>query len=150
MSITDAIDFLKKLSKETNNKRELRIYKDFITILSNLINRDFSEEQVLQIENEIETLNLKSNPENKKLYFNKKMTAFKQFLKTEYSLVPKGYYTNMGIGLGTSFGVLFVVVVLSSFERSMGISFGIMAGMLIGLILGHYMDTQVKEAGKAI
>lgn len=150
MSITDAIDFLKKLSEETNNKRELRIYKDFITILSNLIDRNFSEEQVLQIENEIETLNFKSNPENKKRYFNKKLTAFKQFLKTEFSLIPKGYYTNMGIGLGTSFGVLFGVVVLSSFERSLGISFGIMAGMLIGLIIGRYMDSQVKEAGKMI
>lgn len=150
MSITDAIDYFKKLSKETNNKRELRIYKDFITILSNLLDRNFSEDQLLQIENEIETLNLKSNPENKKRYFNKKLTVFKQFLKTEFSLVPKGYYTNMGIGLGTSFGVLFGVVVLSSLERSLGISLGLVTGMLIGLIIGHYMDSQVKEAGKVI
>lgn len=150
MSITDAIDFFKKLSKETNNKRELRIYKDFITTLSNLNNRIFSEEQLLQIENEIVTLNLKSNPENKKRYFSKKLRVFKLFLKTEFSLVPKGYYTNMGIGSGTSFGVLFGVVVLSSFERSLGISFGIIAGMLIGLIIGRYMDSQVKEAGKVI
>ncbi|GGK19573.1 hypothetical protein GCM10007962_12080 [Yeosuana aromativorans] len=150
MSITDAIDFFKKLSKETNNKRELRIYKDFITMLSNLNNRNLSEEQLLQIEKEIETLNLKSNPENKKRFFSKKLTVFKQFLKTEFSLVPKGYYTNMGIGLGTSFGILFGVMVLSSLERSLGISLGIVAGMLIGIIIGHYMDSQAKEAGKVI
>jgi divalent metal cation (Fe/Co/Zn/Cd) transporter len=150
MSITETIDFFKKLSKETNNKRELRIYKDFITMLSNLLDRNLSEEQLLQIEKEIETLNLKSNPENKKRFFSKKLMVFKQFLKAKFSLVPKGYYTNMGIGLGTSFGVLFGVVVLSSFERSLGVSLGIVAGMLIGLIIGHYMDSQVKEAGKVI
>lgn len=150
MSITDAIDFFKKLSKGTNSKRELRIYKEFISILSNLLDRNFSEEQLLQIENEIERLNLKSNPENKKRYFNKKLMVFKQFLKTEFSLVAKGYYTNIGIGLGTSFGVLFGVVVLSSLERSLGISLGIVAGMLIGIIIGHYMDSQAKEAGKVI
>ena len=150
MSIIETIDFFKKLSKETNNKRELKIYKDFITILSNLKSRNFTEDQVLQIENHIETLNLKSNPENKKHYFNKKLIVFKQFLKTEFSLIPQGYYTNIGLGLGTCFGVLFGVVALSSFERSLGISLGIIIGMFIGLIIGQHKDSKVKATGKML
>jgi hypothetical protein len=29
-------------------------------------------------------------------------------LRETYSLLSKGYYTNLGVGLGSSFGILFV------------------------------------------
>ena len=78
MNIIEATEFLNKLLKETKNKREVKVYKDFIAILSNLKSRDLTEEQLLLIEDEIKILNLKSNPLTLELprTFNNQLDAF--------------------------------------------------------------------------
>lgn len=143
MTITESLGFFKKLQKETVNKREIKIYRSFIAILSNLENRDLTDDQLLSIENEIKILNLGEYPKNKRKYFGKKLNAFKAYLKKEFSLISEGYYTGIGMSLGMCFGVAFG----ASFG-SLGISSGLAFGMLIGLLIGRYKDLEAKKQNR--
>ena len=105
MTIIEAMDFFEQLINETKNKREIKVYKSFISILLNLKSRDLSDDELLAIEHEIDLLNIMSNPENKRKYFSKKLHAFKGFLKEKFSLISEGYYTGIGMSLGMCFGV---------------------------------------------
>ncbi len=145
MNIIEALGFFEKQLKETDKKREIKIYRSFISILSNLKSRDLSENQLLSIENEIEILNLKSNPENKRKYFSKKLNTFKTFLKKEFSLISEGHYTAIGMSLGMCFGV--------AFETSLGpsgTSLGLALGMLIGLVIGRAKDLEAEKQNRVL
>jgi hypothetical protein len=150
MTLQEAHNFFESLKIETTKKSEIRVYEKFLHILSELKNRDFSKDEIQSIEAELDRLNLKSNPENRKKYFGKALSKFEKFLKDTFSLITKGYYTTIGIGLGASFGILFGIVILPGLERSLGIAMGLSIGMLIGLIIGRNMDSQAKVAGKML
>lgn len=145
MNITETIGFIEKLQTETVNKREIKIYRSFISILSNLKNRDLSDDQLLSIENEIKILSLKDYPKNKRKYFGKKLNVFKDYLKKEFSLISEGYYTAMGMSLGMCFGV----AIGTSFG-SLGISSGLAFGMLIGLLIGRTKDSEAKKQNRVL
>ena len=150
MTVQEAYTFFESLRTETTKKYEIRVYEKFLHILSELKIRAFSKDEIQSIETELDSLNLKSNPKNRKKYFKKTLSKFEKYLKDTFSLTTKGYYTNMGIGLGSSFGILFGVVVLSSFERSLGISLGMIIGMLIGLTIGRDMDSKAVSEGRVL
>ncbi len=150
MTLKNAFNFFESLVSETRRKSEIKVYQEFIQIITGLEKRNLSESEIQSIETELDSLNLKSDPKNRKKYFRKALSTFETYLKDTFSLTSKGYYTKMGVGLGSSFGILFGVVILSSFERSMGISLGMMIGMFIGLTIGRYMDSQAKTAGNML
>lgn len=150
MTLQKAINFFESLINETTNKSETKVYKKFLHILSELKNREFSKDEMQSIEKELDILHLESDPKNRKKYFNKALSKFEKYLKDIFSLTPKGYYTNMGIGLGSTFGLLFGVVFLSSFERSTGIALGLSIGMLIGVIIGQSLETKAISKGNVI
>ena len=60
MKIIEASVFFEKLLKETDSKREQKIFKNFIAILANLETRNFTAEELLSIEQKLKTLNLNS------------------------------------------------------------------------------------------
>jgi len=150
MTLQKAINLFESLINKTTNKSETKVYEKFRYILNALKSRELSKEELQSIESELESLNLESNPENRKKYFNKALSKFEKYLKNSFSLTLKGYYTNLGIGLGSLFGVLFGIVVLSSWERSLGIALGTSFGMLLGLFIGQSMDAKAKTAGKML
>jgi hypothetical protein len=150
MSIIEAIEFFKKLLKETKDKKEIKVYNGFIAMLTQLKNRDFPQDEMKSIETELEHLSLKSKNINNVKFFKTALRNFEKFLRDSFSLTPKNYYTQLGIGIGMSFGILFGVIFLSSLERSLGIALGIMIGMLIGLVIGRSMDTKAINAGRVI
>ena len=141
MKINAISDFFKNLINETEEKSEIKVYKKFIAILSDLNNKDLTEKQLKLIEDELETLNL--NPPDRKKYFKLKFTQFTKFLKHKLSMISEGYYTSIGIGLGLSFGVAFG----AAFEN---VSFGLIFGMLIGLVIGVSLDSKAKKEGKVL
>jgi len=145
MNIIQASDFFEKLLGETDKKREIKIYRNFITILSNLKSRDLTEDQLLSIENELKILKLRSYPENKRKYFSKKLNAFKEYLKEAFSLISEGYYTAIGMSLGMCFGVAFG----TSFGSS-GTSMGLAIGMLIGLVIGRAKDLEAEKQNRVL
>lgn len=150
MTIKNAINLFNRLISETNKKSEIKVYKDFITILTNLENRSFSNSEVQSIESELDTLALDSTATNKKKYFKKALLLFKKYLKETFSLITKGHYITLGITFGSAVGLLFGIVFLSNLERSLGISMGISAGTLFGIIIASYLESQAKASGNLI
>jgi len=145
MTITETTQFFEKLLKQTDRKREIRVYKGFITILTNLQNRKLSEGQISLVENELTTFALKSNPKNKRSYYSKQLNVFKEFLKAEFSLISEGYYTAIGMSLGMCFGV----AIGNSFGAS-GNSIGLVMGMFIGLIVGRHKDMEAEKENRVL
>lgn len=150
MTLQETEKLFEDLKNEATNKSEIKIYKRFLQIVSELRKRDFSKDEIQSIETELDSLNLQSNKENSTKYLKKGLRKFEKFLKDKFSLTSKGYYANMGIGIGSIFGLLFGIVFLSSWERSLGISLGLSIGMLIGLIIGRSMDNKVVSDGRML
>jgi hypothetical protein len=150
MTIQQAYNFLESLKTETTKKYEIKVYEKFLHILTGLKIREFSKDEIHSIETELDSLDLESNPKNRKKYFKKALSKFEKYLKETFSLTTKGYYTILYGGLGLSFGMLVGVVFLSNLERSSGISLGLIGGMVVGSIIGRYMDSQAEAAGNMI
>jgi hypothetical protein len=150
MTLQEAYTFFESLKTETTKKFENKMYTQFIEILKKLENREFTTDEIQSIEAELDSLNLKSNPENRKKFFKKALSKFENYLKDIFSLTPKGYYTNLSVSLGVLFGVVFGVLIGERFERSLGISFGICTGMFIGAFIGTRLDSQAKAAGNTL
>lgn len=131
MTLKNALNYFKNLLFETSKKSDLKVYQEFIRIITSLHGRNLLESDFQFVEAELDALDLNSTT-----------TSNKKYLKDTFSLTTKGYYTNNGMGLGSSFGF----VLLSGFERSLGIT----PGMLIGLITGGNTDAQVKASGKMV
>ncbi len=150
MTLQEAYNFFESLKTETIKKSEIKVYEKFLHMLTKLESRGFSEDEIQSIEVELDSLNLDSNPENRKRYFTKALRKFEKYLKDTFSLISKGHYTNLYGALGLSFGLLFGVVFLSSWERSLGISLGLIIGMLIGLTIGRSMDAKAKSEDRVL
>ncbi|WP_338733931.1 hypothetical protein [Mangrovimonas cancribranchiae] len=150
MTLKNAINFFESLEAETSSKFEIKIYQEFIQIITSLENKNLSDTKIQSIEAELDHLNLKSNPENRKKYYKKAINDFKKYLKDTFSLTTKGYYTTFYGGLGLVFGLLFGVAILHNLERSLGISLGLIGGMLVGSIVGRSKDAQAKAAGNML
>lgn len=162
MTIDNALNFFESLLKKTDKKSEIKIYKYFIVILSDLKDRELTEEQFQSIEVALETLDLKSNPENKKKYFSKKLAEFKAFLKNEFSFTTEKYYTEIGMvygmmfgsgiglsigtGLGTAFGGSTGMII----GMTIGLSIGTGIGMVFGMMFGARKDAEAKRHGRVI
>ena len=150
MTLQEAYNFFESLKIETTKKSEIRIYEKFLHILSELKNRDFTTDEIQSIETELDSLNLKSNPENRKKYFGKALHKLNEYLKSTFSLIPGGYYVTYGIAFGVAFGPVLGVLFGQFFEKSLGISIGISIGIIVGLLAGQYLDSQAKAAGRIL
>ena len=150
MTLQEAYNFFESLKIKITNKSEIKIYDKFLHILTQLKSREFSKDEIQSIEAELESLNLESNPENRKKYFKKALSIFEKYLKDTFSLTSKGYYTERCVGYGVLFGVVAGVIIGERFERSLGISFGICMGMFIGAFIGRRMDSQAEAAGNML
>ena len=143
MKLDEASAFFKNLIIESDNKTEIKIYKDFISIFTDLNNRDLSEEQLKSIEEKLDSLNFNENSDNRKKHFKQKLNLFVGYLKEKLSLISKGYYTAIGMSLGMSFGVAFG----AAFKN---VSYGLIFGMLIGMLIGIAKDSKAKKEGKVL
>jgi hypothetical protein len=150
MTLKNALDNFEAMLADTSKKSEIKVYQEFIQILRSLQESNLSETEIQAIETELDALDWNSNATNRKKHLKKALSQFKEYLKDTFSLTPPGYYTNMGIGLGSAFGILFGIVVLARFERSLGIALGIGIGMSIGMVIGRTLDSQAKASGKMI
>ena len=81
MTLLNAINFFESLKTETTKKSEIKVYNQFIELLKKLENREFTTDEIYAIEKELERLNLKSIPNNRKKFFQKALRKFKTYLK---------------------------------------------------------------------
>ena len=150
MKIQETYNFFESLKTETNIKPEIKVYEELLHILSSLLTREFSKDEINSIETELDSLNLQSNPENKKKYYKNSLSKFQKYLKDTFSLTSKGYYTKLGVQLGSSFGIVAGIIIGERFEKSLGIALGIGIGMLIGLFIGRSMDAKAKSENRTL
>lgn len=154
MTINETTYFFESLLTETNKKSEIRLYKKFIAILSDLTNKNLSDIQILSIEKELETLKINANPENRKKYFNKKYSELLKFLKDEFSFVLEGYYTGIGMifGLvfGNSIGLIIGIVFGSNNGIALGLSMGPGIGIVLGMLFGATKNAEEKKQNRML
>jgi hypothetical protein len=150
MTLQNVGNFFENLKTKTTKKYEIEVYEKFLHILTGLKRREFSKEEIQSIETELDNLDLKSNPKNKKRYFNKALSKFEIYLKDTYSLTTKEHYADLYSSLGLSYGVLFGVALLSNLDCSLGISIGLTVGMFIGLAIGRQKDMEAKARGEML
>lgn len=146
MTIDKAIELFESFIRNTNSSSEIKIHEDFIQILNDLKARNLSEDEIQAIAIELDNLRLNSNSEQRKKQIKKALRSFKEYLKTKFSLISKGYYTAIGMSLGMCFGVAFGALI----EEQMGVSAGLSIGMFVGLIIGRNMDTQAEKEGRVL
>jgi hypothetical protein len=149
MTLKEAFNFFESLKTKTTKKSEIKVYEKFIYTLAELENREFSKDEIQSIETELDSLQLESNPENRKKFFKKTLNKFENYLKDTFYLTNKGYYTQLYGGLGLSFGLMCGVAILSNLG-SLGISLGLIGGMVVGAIIGRNKDAEVKAAGNML
>ena len=142
MDINEASAFFENQIIRVDKKSEIKVYKTFIRILSNLRTRDLTTEELQSIEEKLDFLELKANPKNRKKYFTQKLADFQEYLKDKLSFIPEGYYTGIGMTLGISFGVVFG----TQFDMPTAVSFG----MLIGLIIGRFIDSEAEKQNRVL
>lgn len=147
MGINETLDFFQNLKNETAEKKEIKLYDKYNSILSDLKYRDLTQNQILSIETELEKLNLKSESDNRIKYLEKQLSEFKNFLKDRLSLVPEGYYSGVGVGTGIVFGSIFSIL-FQSFLGTYSLLIGINGGMILGGILGAIRDKEAKKQGR--
>lgn len=150
MTLKQANEFFENLKMKTTSKSETKVFEKFIYLLQSLMSRNFSENEKESIEVELDSLNFLSNPKIEKKQIQRALNRFEKYLKDSLSLLPSGYYSQRGIGLGSYFGLLFGIIFLSSMERSIGIALGLSLGMLFGLIIGRSMDFQARKSGNML
>ena len=153
MTIQEAIGLFKNLLASATKKREIRIYKHYLGLLSGLKQVEFTVEEQEQLQTYLKDLQLKTDPTNRSKYLSKKYYQFTQYLQNAFGLVTEGYYSglsislglSLGAGLGVTFGVFF-----GGSGVSLGVSFGAGIGLIIGIIVGTQLDQAAKEKGKVI
>ena len=150
MTLQETNNFFESLKNQTTKTSEIKIYKKFIHILTELQNREFSKDEIQSLEAKLESFDFESNRKNKIKFFKKAFNKFEIFLKDTFSLTVKDYYTRQGIILGSSYEFLFGVIFLSSFERSLGLLLGICIGLLIGLTMGKSLDSKAKNESRVL
>lgn len=147
MTIKSTITLFESLQGQSQKKQELKIYKEFIVILKAIENRKMTEIEIQSIETFLSQLELNDLPNNKRKYFRRKLRAFKEYLKKEFSLTSKGYYANLGTGLGMTFGL---AIGTSFFGANSVVSIGMLFGMFLGLIVGRYMDSEAEKENRVL
>ena len=144
------MNYFRNLISGTAKKPEIRLYEKYIAVLSDLKNKDLSEDQLTSIEAALHELKLDADTGNRKKYLENQFEKFSAFLKKEFSFIIEGHYTTMGIALGVLFGVVCGSVFGSLFERSLGISLGISFGLLTGLVVGRYLDAEAEKQNRVL
>lgn len=142
MELHKAINFFQDLLKNTERHSESKLYQRYIGILSSLKTIGLTEEQMLSIEEKLDTLNLKADAENQRRYLRRKLTELLKFLKEEFSLITEGYYKGNGLALGLAFGVAFGAV----FNPGVGIALG----MVFGLSIGSKKDKEAEKQNRVL
>ncbi|MTI65482.1 MAG: hypothetical protein FH753_02665 [Firmicutes bacterium] len=153
MNVEEMLEEINNL-KEKTDKKSYKRYK--FELLKRLILRleSFSDcrecsellEEFSFVIQDMKKDSLKTVPKSYRLILKKS----KSHLQKKHKLVPKGYYTELGLTFGVSAGLIFGTVFSNVIEQTSLIGMGLPLGIGIGLSIGSYMDTKAKKDGLII
>ncbi|MFY7670785.1 helix-turn-helix domain-containing protein [Tenacibaculum sp. MEBiC06402] len=144
--LKSTIIYLKKQLSKTNVKSEIKTFKNFISILQNLKEKDLASEQIEQIENYIQYLELEKIPSFNNELFKIKLINFKKHLKSKLHFVPNNFYTKWTASFGLSFAVSFVV----QNNIDVSIKIGVVLVALMIIVIGILMDNKTKKQERTL
>ena len=150
MTVQEAYNFFESSRIQASKESEIKIYKQFLQILAKLQIRDFSKDEIQALEIELDSLDLGTSRANNKKHYAKILREFEEYLKDRHSLTSEGYYSKVGLSMGSLFGVVVGILIGERTERSMGLAMGIGFGMLIGMLIGRHMDARATTEGKVL
>lgn len=138
--------FFKRKLLKTSKKSEIGILEKFISILTNLKNKDLTPEQISAIENYIQYLELEKIPSFSNDLFKQKLSCFKKHLKTNLRFVPNNQYKNIAI----YFSIPFVIGFISNYKIDLSIKIGVAVAAIILIAIGVILDLRIKKMGRTL
>ncbi len=139
------IIFLKKQLFKTIDRAEFKTFENFIKILSNLKEKELSQEQLDNIEIYIKYLALEKIPSFNNEIFKQKLASFKKFLRRKMKFVPYNYYTTFGVSFAISFAVGFGIDAGISITNKLIVISAVSLLIFIGIII----DASIKRQERA-
>ena len=146
---------LKSLNKNsdhiTDEKLKL-IYDQFEKLISELENKDLTDDLVKFINGKIEEINTHANlGKELRKKIKKDQTEIIRRLEKELKIVPKNYYRTTWLAIGMA---AFGLPLGAAFGASMGnmafLGIGLPIGMVIGMAVGTTMDKKALEEGRQL
>ncbi len=145
--LSAALIFFKRKLSKTIEKSESRTFNKFITVLTNLKNKDLTPEQLNAIESYIQYLELEKIPSYSNDLFKQKLRRFKKFLKTKLRFVPNNHYTGLGLYFAIPFAIGFIVST-NKIDISIKIAVTLAAISLIAICV--ILDLRIKRSGRSL
>jgi len=139
--------FLKRQLSKTSDKSEIRTFKKFIAVLSNLKEKELTQEQLNAIESYIKYLELEKIPSYSNNLFEQKLSKFRKYLKTKLRFVPNNYYTRIGINFAIPFAIGFA---FAANGISMTNKIGIIVAALLLIGIGKILDLRIKKQNRSL
>lgn len=134
------------------NKRRISNIKGFASLISELKERELTEEVIVAINKEIEIINsISGNTKKLSRQVSKSKLLIFQTLDRKMKIVPKNAYRNRWLAIGM---VVFGMPLGAVYGVSMGnmafIGVGIPIGMVFGMAIGARMDKKAAKEGRQL
>ena len=150
MKIHQAINTVEGLLNTREKKSEIKIITSLHQTLHSLDSRSLSTEERYAIEEALDNLLFRDNPESNFKKLKENRDRFMKFLREEMSLVPVGFYTTWGTSLGLCFGAALGGVLQSIYDGSNAIALGTAVGMAIGVVVGNFLDSAATSQKRVL
>ena len=135
-----------------NNDKLKKAYGQFVKLLFELRKRELPDGIVASINNEIDKLNsIKGLSDEFKKSQKKSKGSIIKLLEKELKLVPKKYYRNLWLSMGTGiFGIPVGLVIAQGIGNIGFIGLGMPIGSLIGAAVGERKDKKALAEGRQL
>ncbi len=150
MQLKIALDFFNSLRSDTEDKKALKLYDQYILILEDLVNRELTATQIQVIEQELEKLPMDVALADRKASLKKYLATFQKFLNQKIALVMKGHYSNAFGGGGLLFGMILGLFFNVFLQTQFGLIAGTVGGLFIGWMIGSSLDKEAIGQGRVL
>lgn len=151
MSINDARDKFKKLEMETDNPDSQKIFKHIFNLLTELQNKNLSQNEQSVIETHLET-HLSEVQTTQQAQNSLKM--IKKVLMNDLFFAPANHYIALCLGIGLAIGAGLGILFGAPFGMPMGIIYGLVGGsgigLIVGVFIGKYLDQKVENKNRVL
>ena len=154
MTLKEAQQLITDLKNNASSKSENAVYERLEGVVSNLMDRKFTDAQLASIEAELDALAYPSEQARRKKHYSKAYSRLISFLRKEFELVTPNYYTNtmmvFGMTFGSGIGLAIGTALKGGTGTAIGMSMGTGIGMVMGISLGAAKDKAAKNEGRVL
>ena len=145
MEINKTIELVNDLMSNTWNKKEIKIYNSFLSILKSLVDTNLSDEKQLSVWEKIEKLELSSIQVNRTKYLKIQLKEFIKFLENDLNLVQDQHYLSIVMSLWMVFWIAFTSIFHVDFAMWNETTGWLIFGMMIWMFIWSVIDSKAKK-----